>query len=205
MKVQDIRDEMKLCMGIADSMLSKNLRAPHMFINIGLVGLIQTIDALWIALNQSMDYVAGKDCTRYMFRLVSSYAVIGQCLADNRDQLSQICYSTDNPSLLRLYWDMNFNTMIERNKRYGTDNIADVGVFGVHSRLRDKISRARNVVGGVDDGGESIIETLGDLSNYCIIANLLIDDIWSPLEIDFIDDSVKVVRTKDAVGPGRAL
>ena len=66
--------------------------------------------------------------------------------------------------------------MIERQHKYGPDNIQDCGKPGVAVRLSDKAARLRHAWldgRGVDAPDESVDDTLIDAANYAVIGLLL--------------------------------
>ena len=67
------------------------------------------------------------------------------------------------------------NLLIEKNKRYGENNIRKFGEQGIVIRASDKVERLRTMlfekVGDTND--ESIDDTWMDLAGYAILALML--------------------------------
>lgn len=65
-----------------------------------------------------------------------------------------------------------------KNEDYGNSNILTTGIYGIGVRLQDKVARLLNLTEGnkvPSVRGESIADTLGDISNYGIIGRLLLE------------------------------
>lgn len=88
-----------------------------------------------------------------------------------------------------------FDLLVARQKKYGPENIRQLGLFGVFGRLADdKIERIRRGMNGTIDHGVVTIETqdfndesfedaLMDIANYALIMIALKRGIWGhPLE-----------------------
>lgn len=68
---------------------------------------------------------------------------------------------------------------------YGPANVAKAGLWGIASRLEDKIARWKNLIGNGFDTqveGESFWDTLLDAADYPIIAALVYNGSWPTLE-----------------------
>ena len=85
--------------------------------------------------------------------------------------------------------------MIERQKKYGPNNIPKFGTFGTLVRMTDKFERLSNMVQNGDSGSvdESIEDTLIDISNYANIMRAQMRGWWTkescpPLGEDFVVD-----------------
>lgn len=65
----------------------------------------------------------------------------------------------------------------KKNAAYGNNNIRLTGVGGVLTRILDKASRAVNIAQNpdLDQFGEVIEDTLGDLSNYGVLGRMLLN------------------------------
>ena len=65
----------------------------------------------------------------------------------------------------------HYQTLINKNSNYG-DNLLYFGLRGVLIRLHDKYKRLETLVLKEDPDlvGESIADTLRDLSGYCLVA-----------------------------------
>lgn len=68
----------------------------------------------------------------------------------------------------------------EKNARYGTANIAQSGILGVMTRLRDKLARMDRIARGqaTDSADESFIDTAVDAINYVAFLALLRTGKW---------------------------
>lgn len=66
---------------------------------------------------------------------------------------------------------------VEKNTAYG-DSFSVHGVVGVVIRITDKIRRLKTLIStpATHVGDESIIDTWGDLYNYCLMARMLLDE-----------------------------
>lgn len=65
-----------------------------------------------------------------------------------------------------------------KNSDYGNNNILTTGIYGVGVRLQDKIARLLNLTKGnvvPEVKGESVEDTLADISNYGLIGRLLLE------------------------------
>lgn len=72
-----------------------------------------------------------------------------------------------------------------KNRSYGPDNIREIGLTGVASRMRDKLARVLRLSKQVEDGGtatspdgESLADALVDMSNYAMIGALVLRREW---------------------------
>ena len=89
-----------------------------------------------------------------------------------------------------------FDLLVERQRKYGPENIASLGMFGVFGRLADdKVERIRRSLNGtvkhgrivlepVDDfADESFEDALKDIANYALILLALHRGLWGfPME-----------------------
>ena len=69
----------------------------------------------------------------------------------------------------------------QKQADYGSKNITMTGLYGVGVRMLDKVSRLLNLTKYKVDNAkvdESIEDTMGDLSNYGIIGQMVHDDVW---------------------------
>jgi len=91
-----------------------------------------------------------------------------------------------------------FKLLVERQRKYGPENIEQLGLWGVFGRMGDdKIERLRRAFNGTIKGGkieidlsdghgdESVDDTLLDIANYALIMYVLKHGLWGkPLEED---------------------
>jgi hypothetical protein len=64
-----------------------------------------------------------------------------------------------------------YNLFLKKNKAYGR-SYQDYGPMGVLIRMNDKINRLRTISASkieIDTGDESVIDSVKDLGNYCIL------------------------------------
>lgn len=99
-------------------------------------------------------------------------------------------------STFQSIFDEAFDLLVERQKKYGPENIRRLGLFGVFGRLSDdKIERVRRGMNGeirhgivqiedfADFGDESFEDALFDIANYALIMIALKRGVWGrPLE-----------------------
>lgn len=83
-----------------------------------------------------------------------------------------------------------FDLLVERQRKYGPENIRQLGLFGVFSRMAsDKIERIRRGMNGTiahgiididttDFGDESFDDALIDIANYALIMLALKRGLW---------------------------
>lgn len=109
------------------------------------------------------------------------------------DELNDIC----NPTSIEEAFQQNQFELFElfkvKNRNYGSSNIAggdDVdlsnpvdkrdALLGLYFRMRDKLNRFRQIIETQTNGtaDESLSDTLGDLSNYGIIAKMVNENQW---------------------------
>jgi hypothetical protein len=99
-------------------------------------------------------------------------------------------------------YDECFDLLVERQKRYGSRNIDQQGLYGVLVRMRDdKLSRIQRsfngevrhgeiVLNDIDMSGEegdTLEDAYKDLANYAVISLLLLRGLWGkPLEDDVV-------------------
>lgn len=90
-----------------------------------------------------------------------------------------------------------FDLLVERQKKYGPENISSQGFYGVFTRLsNDKIERLRRALNGkivngvieldpfVDSSDETVEDALLDVANYALIMLALKRGIWGrPLQV----------------------
>ena len=97
--------------------------------------------------------------------------------------------------------------MIERQRKYGSNNINAGGIPGVMVRMQDKVARAWHMLGvdalathgniwdaadntpvPPDAGDESLVDSFVDMVNYGLIALMLHEGIWGlPFEEELDD------------------
>jgi len=92
--------------------------------------------------------------------------------------------------LLWPYYAEAFATLVERQRAYGPNNIAEAGVAGVLEQARNKIERASAQLTGRVEAGKIILDpmdgqtmatfhdSLIDLANYAIITLALAEGNW---------------------------
>ncbi len=84
-----------------------------------------------------------------------------------------------------------FDILVERQRKYGPENVRHLGLYGVFTRLAyDKVERLRRAMNGVltngeveldlakDFGDESFDDTLIDIANYALIMVALRRGVW---------------------------
>lgn len=103
---------------------------------------------------------------------------------------------------LRKSKDSNRELMRTKSADYSTDNIAAGGVAGVTMRLLDKTVRAMNIL---NKNGQANHEGLGtnfqDISNYGLIAQMLIDGTWEPsTQLVYLSGAIDAVSAAEAAG-----
>lgn len=79
-------------------------------------------------------------------------------------------------------WDHDrfVELMISKQHDYGHKNITAFGLFGVIVRLSDKVARLANLVGSSATArNEAITDTWTDIVGYCIIAEMLFDNMFT--------------------------
>ena len=110
------------------------------------------------------------------------------------DQLDLTVYTFQ--SVFQDIFNEAFTLLVERQRKYGPDNIRQLGVFGVFSRLAyDKIERIKRSLNGEvlhgevllsadqDFDDESLEDALLDVANYALILIALKRGVWgAPLE-----------------------
>lgn len=83
----------------------------------------------------------------------------------------------------------NIQLLDKKQQDYGSKNISSFGLFGVIVRLNDKFERLKKLTLSTDASGnvclclktasnESIADTFKDISNYSIIAEMLMTNKW---------------------------
>jgi hypothetical protein len=83
----------------------------------------------------------------------------------------------------------NVKLLDQKQQDYGSRNISSFGLFGVLVRMNDKFERLKNITLGKDGNGnvimkpietknESVEDTFQDISNYAIIAAMLMHNEW---------------------------
>jgi hypothetical protein len=88
------------------------------------------------------------------------------------------------------------SVMKDRQHKYGTGNINQAGYSGVLVRMGDKLARLKN--SGENFSDESLADTLIDLSNYALIALMVVQGSWpKPSKEDratIIKDQIAVLQ-----------
>lgn len=93
-------------------------------------------------------------------------------------------------------FDEAFDLLVARQRKYGPENVRQLGIFGVFERLADdKVERIRRALNGrlvhgkieLDDmaefADESFEDALLDIANYALILIALKRGVWgAPLE-----------------------
>ena len=98
--------------------------------------------------------------------------------------------SAKSTELAKNMWhimDGNGNLLLDKHDKYGPLNIADAPggpMNGLRVRMWDKMARLNHLLDHpeVDPGNESLQDTLSDLSNYCVIATLVLNGQWPTKE-----------------------
>ncbi len=91
---------------------------------------------------------------------------------------------TDMARLALSQFIKNIKVFDEKQADYGSKNIASWGsknqdMFGVLTRLKDKVHRIANLLDNRDTpNNESIADNCMDISNYGLILSLLAEDKW---------------------------
>lgn len=99
-------------------------------------------------------------------------------------------------STFRRIFDEAFNLLVARQRKYGPENVRQLGIFGVFERLADdKVERIRRALNGrlvhgkielddmADFADESFEDALLDIANYALILIALKRGVWgAPLE-----------------------
>ena len=100
-------------------------------------------------------------------------------------------------------YDEAFNLLVERQRKYGPENIRSQGIYGVLTRLSDdKIARVKQSLQGTIVNGkidldpirdaeatDTFEDALLDIANYALIALSLHRGLWGcPLEEDVEED-----------------
>src|SRR3990167_2522889 len=108
---------------------------------------------------------------------------------------------TFEAALSRIYWD-RLAVMVNRQRKYGPDNILSTGLLGIAVRMRDKWERLWRFASKQDEtqyADESLRDTLIDLGNYADIALMLLDGTWGlPMEEESPEEFVERVKGRDA-------
>ena len=109
-------------------------------------------------------------------------------------------------------FDETFDLLVERQRKYGPENIRNQGIYGVVTRLADdKVARVRqslqgNVVNGqvvldpiVDrESTDTFEDALKDIANYALIALSLHRGVWGlPLSDESEDQSERLIEEVD--------
>jgi hypothetical protein len=89
------------------------------------------------------------------------------------------------------YYRKAFEILVERQRRYGPENILKAGEWGVMEQIQNKVSRARAQLNGSIEAGSVVLDemspetaavyrdSLVDLVNYSIILLALSDGAWT--------------------------
>lgn len=99
--------------------------------------------------------------------------------------------------VFRDIFDEAFNLLVERQKKYGPENVRKLGLYGIFTRIEDKMERLRHAFNGemkrgefsVTETDESSDESLDDgdidAANYHLIRVALRRGLWGkPLRED---------------------
>ena len=91
--------------------------------------------------------------------------------------------------LIRAMFDDDMRLLQSKGKDYAGDvdalqNFRTWGVMGIAVRMDDKMARLRNIVksGRVAVAGESLEDTLRDLSNYAFLARVVLAEAKEQME-----------------------
>ena len=126
---------------------------------------------------------------------------------DARDRLldSMTRYTGDGKGIVtfeevfQTIFDEAFDLLVERQKKYGPMNVEKLGLYGIFTRIEDKMERLRHAFNGqivkgvfnVNETDESSDESLDDgdidAANYHLIRVALRRGLWGrPLERDVV-------------------
>lgn len=111
-----------------------------------------------------------------------------------------------------------FDLLVERQKKYGPKNIAQQGLFGILTRIKDdKISRIMRALNGrVENGqiildaidlsgeeGDTLEDALKDVANYALIALALLRGAWGrPLAEEVVGNDASASSNSLSSGEG---
>lgn len=86
-----------------------------------------------------------------------------------------------------------------KQQRYGTGNIAEGGFAGLITRMQDKVSRIKHLVGlGQNPDDEPIEDSVGDLSVYGNIGLMVRWGLWPGVSADAAKANAKIVMWTQA-------
>lgn len=90
----------------------------------------------------------------------------------------------------------NLLVLESKQRDYGPRNISVWGLHGVLVRLSDKIERLAHLMGQRrrKAQNESIDDTLRDIANYAVIAQLLRSGSWPQIEVDIDPPKARPVK-----------
>lgn len=109
-------------------------------------------------------------------------------------------------------FDETFDLLVERQRKYGPENIRNQGIYGVVTRLADdKVARVRQSLKGSVVNGQVILDpivdrestdtfedALKDIANYAMIALALHRGLWGlPLSDESEDDVERLIEEVD--------
>lgn len=96
----------------------------------------------------------------------------------------------------------NLELMRTKSADYSTDNIAASGVQGIATRLLDKTVRAMHILNKNGQfNHEGLADNFQDISNYGLIAQMLIDGTWEPsTQLVYLSGAIDVVSAAEAAG-----
>lgn len=69
-------------------------------------------------------------------------------------------------------------TVVQKNKDYGSSNIEEFGTFGLVVRLNDKMGRLKNLYNKDANNYEAMEDTVLDIAGYALILHLLLKGKW---------------------------
>jgi len=206
-KISILSTEVDSIGAAAINMLTDTPRSMSVVSRIGVDGILASCQMLWLDAgvlvgmgdidNLKPCVYTGSEISREaccaaidIFKRIAVYGVVGQLVASSglfdEDNLIYMDAAQVDQQVKKMC-DRNLSIMVERGRKYSNENLSDVGVTGIHSRMHDKTCRMRNILQNkLDDGGESVIETMGDMSNYAIISILVLRGLWGRIEEDGI-------------------
>lgn len=83
-------------------------------------------------------------------------------------------------------FELREELLMDKMNKYGASNLDRIGIYGIYSRMADKIERLRNSMNGdiikgeaeitTDDNlREAVIDTIRDLAGYSVLFELMLE------------------------------
>lgn len=84
-----------------------------------------------------------------------------------------------NAESMQAAYNENYQTFLDKNADYGNSfekSLDDLGIVAGIVRIGDKYNRVCNLIKNKQNVSESLIDTLNDMANYCMMLSVWMEE-----------------------------